>query len=925
MPRCPANDLFASRHVRFEYNLQGEVIATTDQNGTRHRLLRDSLGRVRFDEATPGPGVPETREFAGYRIDDTTRRIEYRYNLLGQMIDVISYDRNRGIVSRTQRRYHRLTGQPIRDVQDTRDTNRAGVRYHYNPYGHLLKMEYPWGDKASYLYGYSEDNREHEAELNRALGRPSAISLAGREHVQYRYFGAGSVASVRLPYTENIYDPHCTYRGPITQMLGSPDEPFEYLDTLGQTTVKRWARGNTAVSPDEVRYITSPAQVRLARAQWVDEFDQRYDYDALNRLVKLYTGPGQGEQDLPREGSEHSSMTWKLDATGNWRELDSITSESAESLTLTHNKLNQITSIETEDDAFRVTLQYDKAGNAVVIPQPEDRGKPFYCTYDAWNRLVAVARDGSAGKRIPVARYVYDGLGRRLMKKTFDTAGKWEETRAFYYSPNWQVLEEWIRRADLKKDTFYLDRTWLWGLQGQDNPIAFWKRGEKEPFYPLQDANGNVTSLMTWVKNLDDQWRFGPVERYVYDPYGRPFFREPGYPYAVRSASAYGLDVLYAGYRYDAETGLYHVRRRMLHPTLGVWLTPDPQGYADSFNLYQYCGGSPLSYTDPSGEVVITLSALGLIALYGALTGAGLGAAAYTANVAFSEGGLEQNFAWGELWKSVGIGAAAGAVAGLTYGVATPLLAGGLAGGAAATKATAGVAAILGSTLSGAAAGTTQGYLGGTGAYEGALYGAMGGVVGGAAFRHLGMTIRGVMMSGAAAGFASGGSAGAVSGYATDGMSGALRGGIVGGLFGAAAGAAGGFAGYRMAALGWARTPSGRLLVGVPRRPYNRMVRQLRALQAEEPVVDTIELYGSRTGSPHRGRGPLSQSDLDMSIRLHAAPRSEQRGPMIRALSITRSAEREMNFPVNPKFHRTALDYAVWKSGLETPHLVDPI
>jgi len=703
------------------------VIATTDQNGTRHRLLRDSLGRVRFDEATPGPGVPETREFAGYRIDDTTRRIEYRYNLLGQMIDVISYDRNRGIVSRTQRRYHRLTGQPIRDVQDTRDTNRAGVRYHYNPYGHLLKMEYPWGDKASYLYGYSEDNREHEAELNRALGRPSAISLAGREHVQYRYFGAGSVASVRLPYTENIYDPHCTYRGPITQMLGSPDEPFEYLDTLGQTTVKRWARGNTAVSPDEVRYITSPAQVRLARAQWVDEFDQRYDYDALNRLVKLYTGPGQGEQDLPREGSEHSSMTWKLDATGNWRELDSITSESAESLTLTHNKLNQITSIETEDDAFRVTLQYDKAGNAVVIPQPEDRGKPFYCTYDAWNRLVAVARDGSAGKRIPVARYVYDGLGRRLMKKTFDTAGKWEETRAFYYSPNWQVLEEWIRRADLKKDTFYLDRTWLWGLQGQDNPIAFWKRGEKEPFYPLQDANGNVTSLMTWVKNLDDQWRFGPVERYVYDPYGRPFFREPGYPYAVRSASAYGLDVLYAGYRYDAETGLYHVRRRMLHPTLGVWLTPDPQGYADSFNLYQYCGGSPLSYTDPSGEVLSWAFAV---------TGALIGTGVYIAGSLL----LGNEITWGGA-----LGAAAGGfVAGAAFGMLT--------GDPTAGLASLGVAKLAGAGfVSGAVGGVvqsiTQQGIDNKGSIDwgdvgiAGLSGGIGGAVGGAMFGRFGKSL----------------------------------------------------------------------------------------------------------------------------------------------------------------------------------------
>ena len=119
--------------------------------------------------------------------------------------------------------------------------------------------------------------------------------------------------------------------------------------------------------------------------------------------------------------------------------------------------------------------------------------------------------------------------------------------------------------------------------------------------YPLQDGNANVTALIT--KAAGSTWEV--AERYDYDPYGQPTYRDPEEPHAERSESAYGFDVLYAGYHYDRETGLYHVRRRMLHPTLGVWLTPDPQGYADGPNLYQYCGSSPVSAIDPMGDVFL--------------------------------------------------------------------------------------------------------------------------------------------------------------------------------------------------------------------------------------------------------------------------------------------------------------------------------
>jgi RHS repeat-associated protein len=59
--------------------------------------------------------------------------------------------------------------------------------------------------------------------------------------------------------------------------------------------------------------------------------------------------------------------------------------------------------------------------------------------------------------------------------------------------------------------------------------------------------------------------------------------------------------VLYAGYRFDAERGLYHVRHRMYHATLGRWVQRDPAGYIDGLNLCQYGRSSPANWVDPAG------------------------------------------------------------------------------------------------------------------------------------------------------------------------------------------------------------------------------------------------------------------------------------------------------------------------------------
>jgi len=70
-------------------------------------------------------------------------------------------------------------------------------------------------------------------------------------------------------------------------------------------------------------------------------------------------------------------------------------------------------------------------------------------------------------------------------------------------------------------------------------------------------------------------------------------------------ADAGGSDVdnqvLFAGYRHDPETGLYHVRHRYHHLSLGRWITRDPISYVDGMNMYEYVENNPMLYVDHLG------------------------------------------------------------------------------------------------------------------------------------------------------------------------------------------------------------------------------------------------------------------------------------------------------------------------------------
>ncbi len=65
--------------------------------------------------------------------------------------------------------------------------------------------------------------------------------------------------------------------------------------------------------------------------------------------------------------------------------------------------------------------------------------------------------------------------------------------------------------------------------------------------------------------------------------------------------SSIGSPFLFQGQYFDYDAGLVYLRTRFYDPYSGMFLEPDPTGYADSVNLYAAMGNNPVGFRDPSG------------------------------------------------------------------------------------------------------------------------------------------------------------------------------------------------------------------------------------------------------------------------------------------------------------------------------------
>ena len=251
--------------------------------------------------------------------------------------------------------------------------------------------------------------------------------------------------------------------------------------------------------------------------------------------------------------------------------------------------------------------------------------------WDRENRLMSMTTTSTAvAAGAPNLRldYVYDGFGRRVMKRvsrrnTAVTAWVLEEEMRFIYE-GWNLLAEvsTLKPGSATARAVQPVRSYLWGedLSGTETGAGgvggllmvrqhAAAAGESWTGWqvPCLDGNGNVLAYL-------DADSGEVMSRFEYDPFGRTVVAESVARYSKKgTAAAKRVPVEAPPFRFstkyeDGETGLVYYGYRYYSPEWGRWVNRDPIREYGGLNLYLAIANNMVCGIDYLGMLEISIS-----------------------------------------------------------------------------------------------------------------------------------------------------------------------------------------------------------------------------------------------------------------------------------------------------------------------------
>ncbi len=644
-----------ARKETFAYDAQGNLLVHTDATGGQSRYVYN------------GHNLPVSRTDAqgntmGYRYDKAMRLVELinangeryclTYDLDGQLtsetgfdgkLTVYSYDRAGHLLSS---QCNGLRTDYARDAlgQLQAKSNRDGVvRYAYDAVGRLTAVATPAAEQrfAYDAVGQLIDERTaYTLEQGRratftmthafdALGNRIQTTLPDGRRIDTLRYGSGhwhgtlwqgqplvdverdqlhrevarqSGTSAERLVARRAYDPQSRLSkfslAKGQQRLG--ERLYAYDDAGNLSSVNDMRRGQTRYTYDPLGHMLSAVQPNLT---------ETFAFDPAGNM--LDTGVRQ-EQPLP--GSAGVPMA-----------------------KVTHTLLRQYLGFEYD---------YDVQGNTVTkrhsAAHSANDAEQLDMVYDADNRLISALSTFKASRQL--ARYTYDGLGRRIAKQVSvgarDAANDelarsaarttwfvWDgdmvvqeihanENVTYLYEPDSFVPLARIEQAEgiaghiLPGTHLRTIDQWQWGTPANDaaGPFEAWQahREQQAELRHQQWWHERTTGALQPAAN-------DAIQYYQCDQIGTPLelVDEQGalawsadYKAWGRIARQSGNSVTqplrFQGQYEDSETGLYYNRFRFYDPDSARYLTQDPIGLVGGDNLYQYAPNST-AWADPLG------------------------------------------------------------------------------------------------------------------------------------------------------------------------------------------------------------------------------------------------------------------------------------------------------------------------------------
>jgi len=382
--------------------------------------------------------------------------------------------------------------------------------------------------------------------------------------------GGNGVAPKGVGYSYNL-DSQITQTLDFDPTTASPHPDIAYgtvtCDAGNRLTGIDYQQSTTTL--DDLTWAYDAANRVTSFSSSADSSTASYSYDTVNEVTGgTYTGNNQ-------PGTE----AYSFDKNGNRTNTGYTTG--------TNNQL-------TSDGTFNYTFDYE--GNRVTRTRISSGQANDYLTTYTWdyrNRLTDVNYYNNSSVLTKHVHYVYDVCD-HLIGKQLDSNGGGSYTSSEWYAldlganpsaPALPVLE--FDKSGNDSYRFLNGPTAggvdaLMAVLGQEAIAVQGTAGTTT--YALADNLGSVRIIVGAASVI--------VDDIVYNSFGNVTY-ESG---TVAHWSGY------AGYHFDADTGLANAGERWYDPSVGRWISQDPLGFGGGdTNVSRYVGNGATDATDPTG------------------------------------------------------------------------------------------------------------------------------------------------------------------------------------------------------------------------------------------------------------------------------------------------------------------------------------
>ncbi|HEB2438423.1 wall-associated protein [Bacillus thuringiensis] len=587
--------------IKNEYDNDGNVVATYDEEGQKNSFTYDASGNKKSETDEKG-----NTKLYDYNKDNLLTKVTLKN---GTSVNYL-YDHNGntteksvmfGGKTQTHKYEYDVDNKNTvyidalnRRIENTYDENANKIKTTM-PNGSILESVYDTADrvigekrngKDSFIFERDQNGQvtkvkdlvngvERTKTYDKADRVTSATDSRGGK-VDWAYHDKANSKTEKLKeqtvtqggYTNKVSYDYNTLDQNIRVTDGSQTYRFDYDD---QGNVRTYTAGNGSGSTFNYDHANKIKDLVVGTSNSI-LLSERYEYDQSGNRTKIKHEGAGGKvtetnfvydpinQLLNEALPNGTSKSYTYDGFGNRTSVKVVENgKETKSIAATFNDGNQLVKFGNE------SLTYDANGNRT------SDGKYKY-TWNENDQIVAITKQGESNA---FATYKYDENNRRIEKNV-----NGQVTRYFYDGDSINPLYETDGSGTVL-------RQYVYSTSGAR--LAMKSKGQT--LYYHYNPRGDVVAMTDQNREV--------VATYEYDSWGNVLKSEVK---GIALDNPFG----YAGYMYDKEIGMYYLIARYYNPEHGVFLSVDPDpGDSDdpvTMNGYTYADNNPVMNIDPDGH-----------------------------------------------------------------------------------------------------------------------------------------------------------------------------------------------------------------------------------------------------------------------------------------------------------------------------------